>query len=154
MNCWGIFHGVSRAWFFAFLRFCYYPYLKKISKWSVKNENFRFCQIFFAFVLGIIAIWSFFCGFVLLQRVNVRHFFVFRHNPYLKKWRNFSEKKWKFSNIDHFFKVCVLGLTCATDLFGQLFIEFTRFIFLRHLVICHYPYLNKIVENSVKIWNL
>ena len=57
---WVAFHGVSKDLFSAFLRFCYYSYLNKnFEIVSKKMKIFEFGQIFFAFMLGIIAIESF-----------------------------------------------------------------------------------------------
>ena len=82
------FHRASRAQFYVFLSFSYYPYLNTIVENSLKKWFFSsFAQIFFGFSLykNIYSKLLFQQLLFLLLRLIILYFFGFRHNPYLKK---------------------------------------------------------------------
>ena len=55
---------------------------------------------------------------VILPWLSFLHFFMFQHNPYLKKMRNLVKKNENFRILVNFFKAFVLGILNSKDLFG------------------------------------
>ena len=125
--------------------------ISKKAKFQWKKRKFlNISQFFEASLLEITFEGFIWVVFIVFPRLSSLCFVFSCHYPYLSKIVENSKKKWKCLNISQFFKAFVLGVLNSKDLLGYLLIVFPRLIFLCLVLICHYPYLNKIVENSVK----
>ena len=108
---WVFFHSLPKAQLSAFLSVLPSSISQQICrKFSEKMKILFFVPIIFAFMLNKNRHLNLLIRqlLLLLPGLIVFHFFIFRHNGYLKKKRNFSEKS---ENFRKFFKAFVLGIT-------------------------------------------